>query len=234
MAVLQLGTFIAVLVYFRNELLSIIRSSSREIFFERKSYAEFSFETHKGIHIAVGTLPIVIFGLLLKKIIEGALTKNLWLIAANIVFFAFVLLAAEKISKRERTVKQILWRDTIAIGCAQVFALFPGASRSGVTIAGGLFSGLTREAAAEYSFLLSVPAVFASGLLELKQSFLDSHALFGKELFIGTLVSAVIGYFSIKFLLKFLKTHSNNIFIIYRIALGIVLFAMLYFSFIHA
>ncbi|MBM4166603.1 MAG: undecaprenyl-diphosphatase UppP [Ignavibacteria bacterium] len=233
-AVLQLGTLLAVLAYFGNEILSIIRSSFREIILERKSFAASSSDTQKGIHIVVGTIPIVVVGLLFKKIIEGALTKNLWLIAANLIFFALVLFFAEKISKRERTAQHILWRDTLAIGCAQVFALFPGASRSGVTIAGGLFSGLTREAAAEYSFLLSVPAVCASGLLELQQSFLYTHSLLGAELFVGTVASAVVGYASIKFLLKFLKTHSNNIFIFYRIAVGMILLALLYYSFIHA
>jgi len=229
-AVLQLGTFFAVAGYFRKNIVTIVQSFFSEFISERRSYQTCSLPAKMGIHIIVGTLPVVVIGLLLKKIIEGGLTKDLWFISGNLMFFALILYVAERNSKRERTIEELRWSDTIAIGCAQVFALFPGASRSGVTISAGLFSGLKREAAAEYSFLLSLPAIFGSGLLEMKEVLYQHKTVSFVPLVAGTVVAGIVGYVSIWFLLRYLKTHSNNIFIGYRLGLGIIILSYLFFS----
>ncbi|HET7152188.1 MAG TPA: undecaprenyl-diphosphate phosphatase, partial [Candidatus Kapabacteria bacterium] len=144
-----------------------------------------------------------------------------------VIFFAVILWVAERVAKHVRSIEEVTLMDSIIIGFAQAFALFPGASRSGTTITGGLFVGLNREAAARYSFLLSIPAVFASGMLELKEAlqFMSGQDL--QTLFIGTVVSFIFGYASIAFLLNYLKTHSTNVFIYYRLALGAVMVLLL-------
>ncbi|MEK7263205.1 MAG: undecaprenyl-diphosphatase UppP [Bacteroidota bacterium] len=233
-AVLQLGTIAAVLVFFRKRIISICFSFFKDVFIERKSYSSVAHDTKLGWFVIIGTLPVVTIGIALKKIIEGSITKNLWMIAINLFVFAIILAVAEKFSTHTRPMEKISLRDAIAIGCAQVFALFPGASRSGVTMSAGLFSGLTRETAAEFSFLLSIPAIVGSGILELRESLQQQHSFGGVETFIGTLTAGIVGYASIWFLLHYLKTHTNALFIAYRIALGIIICGLLLFSIIPA
>ena len=132
--------------------------------------ARLSQESWLGWLIIIGSLPVGIVGLLFKKQIEGTLTKNLWLIATMMVVVALFLLLAEAVGKRTRKMEDLGIRDALAVGGAQVLALIPGSSRSGSTIMGGLFAGETRETAARFSFLLSIPAIAASGLLELKEA----------------------------------------------------------------
>jgi undecaprenyl-diphosphatase len=201
---------------------------------DRKKYSEQSLDSRLGWLIIIGTIPVVIIGLGFRHIIEGTLTKDLYVIACNLIVFAIILAIAEKTAKFKKEIKDITLVDAFIIGIAQSFALIPGASRSGTTITGGLFMGVNRESAARFSFLLSIPAVFASGILELKESvkFLGKHGLI--DLFIATVIAGIVGYAAIDFLLKYLRKNSTFIFVYYRIIIGIIILALLYFNIIKS
>ena len=141
----------------------------------------------------------------------------------------WLIVYRERTGRRQRKMEEIGWRDAIAIGLAQVLALVPGSSRSGVTITAGLFAGLNRETAARFSFLLSLPSVFAAGVYELirERDALLGSAADAASLITATLVSAIVGYATIGFLLKFLKMRTTWVFILYRLALGALLTALL-------
>lgn len=234
MAVIQLGTLCAVLIYFFKDIIEILRSFVKENVVERKAIKQQSLNSRMGWMIGLGTIPIVVIGLSLKHIIEGALTKNLVLISFSLILLAVILAIAERVASFKKDMEQITIKDAILIGCAQCFALIPGASRSGTTITGGLFFGLKRETAARFSFLLSIPAVFASGLLELKESlhYMD-HSLM-VSMIVATLVSGISGYLAIDFLLKYLKKNTTSIFIYYRIILGLLILILLKANLISA
>lgn len=243
-AVIQLGTLAAVFVYFAGDIWSISYSFVRDhlSLFRRRSDRRFfhgthgirplwmSNETWLGWLVIIGSIPIGAVGLLLKKFIEGENTKNLWLIAAMMISIAVLLWIAEQVGNRQKDMSRLGIFDALIVGFAQCIALIPGASRSGSTIMGGLFAGQTRETAARFSFLLSIPAILASGLLELKEAL----EILPKEnltpLIVGTVVAGIVGYASIWFLLWYLRKHSNNIFIIYRIVVGAVIIALLYYG----
>ncbi len=227
MAVIQLGTLCAVLIYFFKDIIEILRAFIKENVVERKAIKQQSLNSRMGWMIGLGTVPIVVIGLSLKHIIEGALTKNLIVISFSLILLAVILAVAERVATFKKDIEHISIKDAILIGCAQCFALIPGASRSGTTITGGLFLGLKRETAARFSFLLSIPAVFASGLLELKESmhYMD-HSLM-VAMIVATLVSGISGYLAIDFLLKYLKKNTTSIFIYYRIILGLVILILL-------
>lgn len=232
-AVIQLGTLAAILVYFWKDLWNIITSFLRENIFKRISYREQNEYSKQGWLIIVGSIPVVIIGLGFKDVIEGALTKNLYVIAASLIVLALILAVAEKTARFRKEIKDLTFIDSLIIGTAQAFALIPGSSRSGTTITGGLFVGLNRESAARFSFLLSVPAILGSGLLQFYQEIdrLDSSGFV--TLAIATVVSAVSGYFAIDFLLKFLRKNTTFLFIWYRIALGAAILALIYFEIIN-
>jgi undecaprenyl-diphosphatase len=173
-----------------------------------------------GWLVIIGSLPVGIVGLLFKKQIEGTFTKNLWVIATMMIVVAILLAVAEKVSKRNRGMEQLGVGDALAVGGTQVLALIPGSSRSGSTIMGGLFAGETRETAARFSFLLSIPAIAASGLLELKEAMTKLPTENYIPLAVATLVSGIVGYLSIWFLLRYLRTHSTGVFIGYRLIVG--------------
>jgi undecaprenyl-diphosphatase len=143
------------------------------------------------------------------------------------IVVAVLLALAEWVGKKERSMEQLGLGDALAVGCAQVLALIPGSSRSGSTIMGGLFAGLTRETAARFSFLLSIPAIAASGLLELKEAIHKLPAGTYLPLIVATVVSGIVGYASIWFLLRFLRTHSTALFIAYRLIVGVAILAAL-------
>jgi undecaprenyl-diphosphatase len=176
--------------------------------------------------IIIGTLPVAVLGLALKKIIEGPFTKDLRVIAGSLIGLAIVLAIAEVVGPQRRDMRNLKLVDALAVGFAQVLSLIPGSSRSGTTITGGLFSGLTRETAARFSFLLSIPAIAASGLLELPKA-LQSVNTSWTAIAVATIISAVSGYLAIAFLLKFLQRHTTFAFVGYRIALGLMLIALL-------
>ena len=228
LAIIQLGTLLAVLVYFWNDIINILKGFFAENLKERKKFSDQSLNSKLGWLIIIGSIPIFTLGLLLKELIEGPLTKNLYVITGSILFFAVILAIAEKAASFKKEMKDISVRDSLLIGLAQVFSLVPGSSRSGVTITGGLFTGLKRETAARFSFLLSIPAVFASGLFQLYEavSYLDNSMIV--SLIIATIFSAISGYLAIDFLLKFLRKYSTFIFIYYRFALGILILILLF------
>jgi undecaprenyl-diphosphatase len=169
---------------------------------------------------------------LLKRFIEGD-ARGLYVVSFSLILLAVILFIAEKVSSKKKDFTDITVKDGIIIGLAQALALIPGSSRSGVTITAGLFCGLKREVTARFSFLLSIPAVALSGLYELyseRQTLLNENTV---SLIVATVVSGIVGYLSIAFLLNFLKTRSNLIFIIYRVLLGLVILYLLYSGVLH-
>lgn len=227
-AVIQLGTLASILVYFRKDVIDILSAFFKDNVTERKSIKEQSLNSRLGWSIIIGTIPIVIIGLGFKDVIEGALTKNLYVIASSLIGLALILALAEKTAKHNRSIEDITFKDALIVGLAQAVALIPGSSRSGTTLTGGLFCGLKRETAARFSFLLSIPAIFASGMLELVKT-LQSPASFDLiHVAIATIMSGISGWFAIDFLLKFLKKNSTFLFIFYRIAIGTTILILLY------
>lgn len=233
-AVIQLGTLAAVLLYFARDIASITRAFLAENLKHRTPLSQQSTNARMGWYVILGSVPIVIVGVALKKIIEGSLTKELSIIAASLIGLAIILWIAERVATFAKDIENITWKDSLLVGLAQCVALIPGASRSGTTITAGLFLGMKRDTAARFSFLLSIPAVLGSGLLEFYQSmkYLSSDGLI--TLAIATIASAISGYATIALLLRFLRTHSTTVFIIYRILLGIVLFWLLASGFISS
>lgn len=227
-AVIQLGTMISILVYFWKDLWNIFTGFIQDNLQKRLKYSEQSLNSKLGWMIIAGTIPIVVIGLLFKDTIEGALTKNLYVISGSLIVLAVILAIAEKTAKFKKDINDVTFLDSILIGLAQAVALIPGSSRSGTTITGGLFLGLKRDVAARFSFLLSVPAILASGLLQLKESLAFINYDLAINLIVATIVSGISGYLAIDFLLKFLKKNSTFVFIFYRIALGVLILILLY------
>jgi undecaprenyl-diphosphatase len=227
LAVIQLGTLISILTYFGKDIYHITHEFFRDNFKLRLRYGEQGINARLGWMIIVGTVPIIVAGLMMKEVIEGSITKNLYLIAISLIVFAIFLAVAEKVAEHKRDMKDLRLAESLLIGIAQAFALIPGASRSGTTITGGLFVGLKRSDAARYSFLLSIPAVFTSGFFELYRGFSYLHAEAVINLIAATLAAAVSGYFAIDFLIKFLRKHSTFVFIYYRVVLGLVILVLL-------
>lgn len=217
-AVVQLGTLAAVLAFFAKELSGIAGA----LFRPRAPESAGSLRLLR--HMVVGTLPIVVFGLAFKKFIEGPWTKDLRLIAAALAAWSVILAIAERVGRKERS--EGTTRDAWILGFFQVFALIPGSSRSGTTLSGGLFAGLTRETAARLSFLLSIPAIGAAGVLELHKALKVLPKSDLGMLAAATAVAAVAGYLSIGALLRFFRTRSSWPFIAYRLALAAVLAGM--------
>lgn len=223
-AVTQLGTMAAVLLYFRNDLIRISLAWLRSL---RDPPARRELDARIGWYIVLGTIPIGIFGVLFKDQIETG-ARDLYLIGTALIVLGLVLLAAERVGTRSRTIEQIEARDGLAVGFAQALALIPGVSRSGATITAGLFLGLDRPTAARFSFLLSVPAVVLSGVFELGSilSGEEGEHVSTGNLIIATVLAFVTGYAAIAWLLRFLTTHSTVIFVVYRVALGVLVLAL--------
>ena len=225
-AIVQIGTLAAVLAYFHRDIIDISKAFINGI---RKGKPFETQDSKMAWMIAAGTVPIVVFGLLFKTEIETSLRSLYWISAALIVL-ALILTLAEWLMKQRakkgletKSMKEIGWKEALLIGLAQSIALIPGSSRSGVTITGGLFLNLSRETAARFSFLLSLPAVFAAGIYQLYETW-DVLVASSSELVnlaAATFFAGVVGYASIAFLINYLKKHSTSLFIIYRIALGL-------------
>lgn len=231
-AVIQLGTLLAVLIYFARDIVNILRAFITDHLALLRGQSEpgrpkLSRDAWLGWLVIIGSLPVGTIGLVLKKQIEGPFTKNLWVIATMMIVVGALMMIAELVGKRDHGMDHLRVSDALAVGSAQVLALIPGSSRSGSTIMGGLFSGLTRETAARFSFLLSIPAIAASGLLELKEATEKLPAGSYGSLAVATVVSGVVGYASIWFLLRYLRTHSTSIFIVYRVIVGIAILVAL-------
>lgn len=227
-AVIQLGTMLAVLIFFWKDLISIVKDFIRDNLIKRLSYSKQQVNSKIGWLIIIGTIPVVIIGFAFKDAIEGELTKNLYVIASSLIILAIILALAEKTAKFKKNIENITVMDSIIIGSAQALSLIPGSSRSGTTITAGLFVGLKREAAARFSFLLSLPAVLASGLLQLYEALQFIDRTMTVNIIVATVVSGISGYLAIDFLLKFLKKNSTFLFIYYRIALGVFILILLF------
>lgn len=229
-AVMQLGTLAAVLAYFWKDLWQMTLAIFHDVksVGQGKGFQQTSVETRLAIAIIIGTLPVGVLGFALKNIIEGAFTKSIEVIVFSLIALALLLWGAEKVARHTRGIEKVTWWDGLVIGIAQVLALIPGSSRSGTTITAGLFLGLTREAAARFSFLLSIPAVLASGVYEMTKIHPGVFSLGIGNLVISTVVALISGYASIAWLLRYLMKHSTMVFVWYRIALGVLLAILLF------
>ena len=245
-AVVQLGTLLAVFVYFARDIWSITSAFVRDHVALlsgktpaggargggeggalARAWRSLSDEARLGWLVFLGSLPIGVVGLVFKDVIEGTFTKNLWVIATMMIGVGLLLALAEKVGRRRTEMNELGLRDAAFVGFAQVLSLLPGASRSGSTIMGGLFAGETRETAARFSFLLSIPAITASGLLELKEAVEKLPAGSALPLAVATVAAGVVGYLSIWFLLSFLRRRSTFAFIAYRVVVGLAIIALL-------
>ncbi len=221
-AVIQLGTMAAVLLYFWKDLWRIAVAWFRSL---RDPRLRRDHDARMGWYLIIATIPIAVLGFLFKDQIKSG-ARDLRIIATTLIILGLVLLLAERMGRRRKTIDQIGTRDGVTIGLAQAMALVPGVSRSGSTISAGLFLGYTREDAARFSFLLSVPAVVLSGLFELKDIGTGKGPGLGVTA-LATVVAFVVGYASIAWLLRFLVNHTTAVFVVYRVALGLLLFALL-------
>ena len=241
MAVIQLGTLVAVFVYFAADIWNISAAFIRDHWAMLTRTGGYNFSGTNGKRpiwlsddswlgwlIIIGSVPVGVVGLLFKSQIEGALTKNLYVIAVMLIAVALLLTIAEFTGSQKKGLKDLGFFDAIDVGCSQVLALLPGASRSGSTIMGGLLAGMKRETAARFSFLLMIPAITTSGLLELYQArqILPNDSYL--PLAVGTVIAGIVGYLSIWFLLAFLRRNSTAVFIVYRLVLGTVILICLW------
>jgi undecaprenyl-diphosphatase len=221
-AVVQLGTLAAVFVYFWDDISNILKAFFKDNLSERKSFKNQSHKSKMGWYIIVGSVPIAVVGLVFKDIIRGSLTKDPFVIGSALIIFALLLWLSEVLYNEKSDIDSLGWKETLIMGFGQIFALVPGASRSGTTITAGLFAGMNREAAARFSFLLSIPAILGSGLLE----FFEATAYLTPDMYVNiavaTIVAGISGYFAIAFLINFLKKNTTKLFIYYRIVLGVV------------
>ncbi|MEJ7788804.1 MAG: undecaprenyl-diphosphate phosphatase [Thermoleophilaceae bacterium] len=224
-AVTQLGTVAAVLLYFRDDLWRVARMWTRSL---RDPSLRSDQDARLGWYIILGTIPISILGFAFRDTIEGG-ARSLYLIGTTLIVLGLVLLVAEKVGTRDRSMDDVEAKDGFAVGMAQAMALVPGVSRSGATITAGLFLGLDRAAAARFSFLLSVPAVVLSGLFEMRD-FVGGGDGAGDTglaaLLVATALAFVVGYASIAFLLRYLASHSTYVFVGYRVVLGVVVLSL--------
>lgn len=221
-AVIQIGTELAVLIYFRKDIWRIARAWVLSLF---KPEYRGALDARMGWYIIVGSLPIVILGFLLKDVIEDHF-RNLWLVGTMLIVLGIVLGVADRVGRTDKVIKQMTLRDAALMGGAQALALVPGVSRSGATLSMGRFLGYDREAATRFAFLLAIPAVVGAGLFELKEigNVGDAHAGeadygWGPTI-TATIVSFVVGYAAIAWLLRYVSTKSYTPFVIYRVLLG--------------
>ena len=228
-AITQIGTELAVLIYFRRDIMRIASAWIGRVLLRRASIEQSAQDVRLGWLIILGSLPIVLLGYLFQENIRNTF-RSLWLIAIVMIVFGIVLGIADRFGKSERDISKLSSGHGLAYGFAQALALVPGVSRSGATIAMGRTLGYTRESALRYSFLLAVPAVFGSGFYELQGAISDgdSNAPYTLiETFSATIVAFIVGYVVIAWLMKFIATRSFMPFIIYRIALGTLILILL-------
>jgi len=234
-AVIQLGTLAAVVMYFFKELIQMTLSVGQDL----KKHGllpkprEWSVEGRLGLLIIVGTIPIGIAGVLLSDFIHGVFTKNLVVIGSSLIVLALLLWLAERIASHTREEGSLSWTEALLVGIAQALALIPGSSRSGTTITAGLFLGLKRQSAARFSFLLSVPAVLASGVHEILSLDANPFEFGAMNVLMATAVSAVSGYLAIAWLLRFLNKRTTLVFVWYRLLLGAVLLFLVFFNLVE-
>jgi undecaprenyl-diphosphatase len=229
-AVIQIGTELAVLIYFRHDLWRIGSTWVRSLY--RPEYRG-QLDARMGWFIIVGSLPIVVLGVLLKDVIERDF-RSLWIIGTTLIVMGVVLGIADRVGSTDKRLKQMNLRDSVLMGLAQALALVPGVSRSGATLSMGRFLGYEREAATRYAFLLAIPAVVGAGLFELKD-IPNSENIYGwGPTILATVVSFVVGYAAIAWLLRYVTTRSYMPFVLYRIALGSLTLVLVGTGVLHA
>ncbi|MHA7860078.1 undecaprenyl-diphosphate phosphatase [Tessaracoccus sp. Y36] len=222
-AVTQLGTETAVLVYFRKDIARIIARWFGSL---RGTVERSDPDARMGWLVIIGSVPIVVLGLLFQDAIDTTL-RNLWITVAMLAGVGIVLAIADKFGENNtKDLRQLSWRDGILFGLFQAAALIPGVSRSGATISGGLFLGYDRPAATRYAFLLAVPAVFGSGLYKLKDIGGDATAAWGPTI-VATVLAFIIGYAVIAWLLRYVSTHNFRLFVVYRLAVAAIVAVLL-------
>lgn len=232
-AVIQIGTLAAVIWYYWRDIVRIAAAMLADL---RRGKLATTHDALMGWLVVVGTLPIVVIGVLFRHQIKSEL-RSLYVVAMAVGGVAILLAIAELIIRRReragirgRGIEEAGWRDATVVGFAQAVALVPGSSRSGTTILGGLMSGLTREAAARFSFLLSIPSVFAAGMFELVEARKEllSNSEDAMKLVVAIVVAGVVGYATIPWLLSYLRRRTMFVFIVYRLLLAALLFYLLF------
>ncbi|HEX4933037.1 MAG TPA: undecaprenyl-diphosphate phosphatase [Gemmatimonadaceae bacterium] len=221
-AVVQLGTMLAVVIYFWRDLERITRTWLSSL---RRPELRGELDARMGWYVIIATIPIGVAGLAFNDQIENG-ARNLYLIGTVLIVLGLILALAERVGRRVRDIDEVTRTDAIWVGVAQAMALVPGTSRSGATITAGLFLGMKREAAARFSFLLSIPAIVLSGLYGLTELITGDDSVSFGALALATAVAFVFGYASIAFLLRYLVTHSTMIFVWYRMVLGVVVLVL--------
>ncbi len=235
-AVIQIGTELAVLVYFRKDIWRIAKAWTLSLF---KPEYRGALDARMGWYIIIGSLPIVILGIALKDVIERDF-RNLWIVGTMLIVMGLVLGLADRVGRNEKSVKQMTLRDAALMGGAQALALVPGVSRSGATLSMGRFLGFEREAATRFAFLLAIPAVVGAGLFELKEISHVGEAHPGEAAYgwgptiTATIVSFVVGYAAIAWLLRWVSTRSYTPFVVYRVLLGAGVLVLLGIGVLHA
>ncbi len=222
-AITQLGTETAVIIFFRREIVAIVRSWVLALI---GRIPRDDPEARMGWLVIIGSIPIVVLGLLFQDAIDSGL-RNLWITAAMLGGFGLVIGAVDHWARNARPLDSLTWGHGVWYGLAQSLALIPGVSRSGATIAAGLALGYRREAAARYSFLLAIPAVLGSGLFKLAEVGADPVPPAWGPIALATVVAFVIGYAVIAWLLRYISTHTFGVFVIYRLVLAAVVVVLL-------
>jgi undecaprenyl-diphosphatase len=225
-AVSQLGTEAAVLVYFGKDIIRILKAWFSGLFAkDRRDNIDY----RMGWYVIIGSIPIGVIGFVFKDVIRTEV-RNLWVVATAMLVFSAVIAAAEYYGRQDRHAGQLTWRDGLLVGLAQCLALVPGVSRSGATISAGLVLGLDRPLAARFGFLLAIPAVFASGLFSLPDAFdpvSDGMSATGLQLTVSVLITFVVGFAAVSWLLRFLANHAMYWFVGYRVILSLTLMVLL-------
>jgi undecaprenyl-diphosphatase len=220
-AVIQMGAILAVVVYFWTDIWRIARAWVKGLF---KPELRGQLDHRMGWYVILGSVPIGVIGLVAKGLITGPL-RSLWVVAVALILWSAVMLYAERRGRQQRSERDLTLKDALVVGLVQCVALVPGVSRSGATISTGLLVGLDRVTATRLSFFLSIPALLAAGLYELKDA-LGGDIGLGQTV-VGTIVSFVVAYASVAWLLRFVAGHSIGRFVPYRVALGVVLLVVL-------
>ena len=220
-AVIQTGAIAAVVLYFWRDISRIAVAWVRGLV---KPEHRGEFDHRMGWYVIVGSIPIVIAGFLGKDLISGPL-RSLWWVAAGLLVWSVVMVLAERLGTQERPLTRMTMTDAIVMGVVQSFALVPGVSRSGATISAGLLRGLDRVAATRIAFLLGIPALVGAGVYELKGALHGGVGL--APTLVGTVISFLVAYASVAWLMRFVQKHTIEVFVVYRVALGIVLVVLL-------
>jgi undecaprenyl-diphosphatase len=215
-AVIQIGTELAVLIYFRKDIWRIATAWVQSLY---RPELRGNVDSRMGWYIIIGSLPIVVLGVLLKEIIENDF-RSLWIIGTTLIVLGIVLGIADRAGKSDRSINRMSMGHAVSLGAAQACALIPGVSRSGATISMGRFLGYDREAATRFAFLLAIPAVVGAGIFELKEIPGGDNAYGPFPTLVATVVSFLVGYAAIAWLLRYVATRSYTPFVLYRVALG--------------